>query len=193
METADFDVNDFVGGKQNQGDEKLLLRFYTEAVKDEQKSLDEGRYVAREVDFVQICIPGNLNNMPVLQMDEFGQRRFGRQYDMWKANRAKQEQVTGTPLAAVSWLNRAQVAELNYFNILSLEHLAEASDQACQKISGLQSLKQKAKAFITASKETAPIEKLQAQIDELVANLAIKQQTIDELSARVDTKKPGKH
>jgi hypothetical protein len=64
-----------------------------------------------------------------------------------------------------------------------VEQIAEASDSV--NYMGLQSLKNRAKAFLAASKDvTAPIEKLTRQMEELQAQNKVLAETIEAMSKK---------
>ena len=184
-ETADFDVTDF---QREPPVDNLMRMFSTEVVEDAEASLKEGRYIAKEVDFVTVMVPGSMNTVRV-QMDDFAMKAHGRAYKRWLELGKAKDHIVGTPLAQVTWLSKGLAKELEFFKIFTLEGLAEVSDANCQRMAGLSQLKAKAIAFIKASTEAAPILKMQSQIDELTANLAASQKTIDELIDRLDKKK----
>jgi len=183
-DTADFNVMDF----QREPEKDITMRqFYTEAVEDKAASEVAGRFIAKEADFCKIMFPGS-SNVLVVEMDEFQQKGpHGRAYRRWKEieTAGGEHKVIGTPIETVTWLTKGLVLEMRHMNIFSVEDLANVSDTNCQKMAGLMILRQKAKAFVLAANESAPLLKMQAQIDALVADLKVKQQTIDLLASRI--------
>jgi len=111
---------------------------------------------------------------PVNEMDA---RRFADRYAKWKAGAGNV--VEGTPIASLPKMTPAKVEEYKFFNIHTVEQLAEAADNVGQKFFGFQEDKRSAKAFLELAKGNAPIEKMQAELKERDAK-------IDELQAQVE-------
>lgn len=148
----------------DEGDKKLLVMFYMEAVKNETASAEAGRPIFRDVPMIKILIPGS-KDPTVQRVNENYIRRFPRQWDRFQ--KQMEQIVDGTPLDQVPFLTVSQIAELRGFNCMTLEQLAGMSDQAGQKFMGFQSLKQKAQKYLDAANNAAPITHLQEQVDAL--------------------------
>lgn len=153
------------------GDSKLYAQFFSKPVKNLFLSEEAKRPIYENTDYVKIMIPGdklNINIRPATDEDKF---RFTRQYQAYLKN-ASQE--TGTPLSQVPFLNEAQVEELKFFHITSVEALANLNDNIAQKFMGMQSFKQKAQEYLKKASDTAgdtrdkQIAELQAQVAELL-------------------------
>ena len=85
------------------------------------------------------------------------------------------ELVEGTPIEEWPILNRAQVDELRYMNIRTVEQLANVSDTNAQGMMGINMLRQKAQTYLENAKDAALTERLDEQaqmIAELQAKLA---------------------
>ena len=164
------------------GDEKLWVTFYKRAVKDEEASLAEGRAIFKEVDYIRIVTPGDKDNIPdrpVRDAPEYSdRRRFAKQFLAYQAQQ-KQEEVSGTPLAA--WLaNPAQVEELKYFGVHTVEQLAGLSDTHASKFMGINALRQKARDFIAAAKDGAPMVALRAEVEKRDEEVAALKAALDD-------------
>lgn len=169
METYEGDVELFT--KDRKGDERLAVRFFRKAVKDEPKTLAEGRGVFVEVEHIQIMVPGDRDNVIVRPAGEGDKRRFAEQYRDWREN-DRAEQVVGTPLEMWGRLSLSQVEELRYIGCRTVEQLAALNDAACFRMPGAMDLKQKAQAFVAAQTEEAPLRRLQAELESRDAKLA---------------------
>jgi hypothetical protein len=125
-------------------------------------------------------VPGDKNNIirrPAWQQDY---DRFPQQYARFK-NGQSQEQ-NGTPLEQVAWISRAQVEEMKFFNVRTLENLANIPDHVSQKFMGINKLRQRARDHIQWAKEQAPAAALAEavrvkderinQLEEQIKNLA---------------------
>jgi len=144
----------------HQGDDKLFVKFYAKATKDEAKSQEAGRAIFEEKVYVNIKIPGDKNNDVNRIAFPEDIMRFPIHYERFRKG---QEQVIGTPLNAVPFLNEAQVEEYKSMYIRTVEQLAALSDVQASKIFGSVGHKQQAQAFIDAFKST---DALRAEFDE---------------------------
>lgn len=189
METLDYD---HTMHQSDAGDSKLNVVFYNSFVKDEAKSEAEGRFVAQDVPFTKIFMPGDRTNIidrPTRDSDKF---RFAAQWARFK--NAQEQRADGTPLAEWPLVTRGQVEELKYLGFTTVEQVAGANDNI--PYMGLQNLKQKATLFIEVAKgNTAPTEKLIKEHEELKANFKVMQESMDKLladQARQQTAKVAK-
>src|SRR5262245_15268889 len=146
------------------GDDRLSVRFFTKACRDDAKSADEGRMVFREVEYIQVMVPGDTGNIIVRPAGEGDKRRFVKQYTAWKRVN-KEGQFVGTPLDHWGRLTLSQVEEFRYLGVRSVEQLAVLNDAAMIKMPGAAELKRKAGAFLEAQKADEPMRHLQAEIE----------------------------
>lgn len=128
-----------------QGDEKLFVKFYSKQIKNEEKSEKEGRAIYEDTVFINIKIPGDKFNDVNRMAFANDIQRFPMHYERFRKN---QEQVVGTPLSAVPFLNETQVEEYKAVFIRTVEQLAGMSDVNCQKMMGSVTHKQQAQAFL---------------------------------------------
>jgi len=154
METADFNVDDFDDSKQKQGDDSLLVKFYLRSRPDSTASLREGRPMFRDVEYIDIKIPGTRSGgacRPVRQSDL---DRFPKHYAAFK-NRVE-EPESGTPLIEWPLITRSQAEELAFFNVKTVEQLVEMADVHVSKFMGLNAMRDKAKIFLQKAADEAP-------------------------------------
>lgn len=154
------------------GDEQLAVLFYIEPVKNNTRSLEEGRPIFEEKEWISIKFPGSREERksPVRQRDI---DRFPRHYAAFKA-RTSQEMTSGTPLVEWTGCTRSAAEELKFWNISTVEQLASVTDQNVQNVKGMVTLKQSAIKWLEASKEMAASEALATaneKIDVLMARL----------------------
>jgi len=164
---ADFDVADFENPQDTKG---VYGKFYWHPKKDEDASATEGRPIFKEVEYIEIIAAGNANNIirrPATDMDK---RRFSKTYSMFKEGDS--EQLVGTPLSEVTWIGVAQIEELLYRKVRTVEQLAELNDSVCAGSPGLFDLKRKAMKYITKAQGDAPFTALAKENDELKARIA---------------------
>lgn len=170
--------------RQDEADARLLVRFSLEPMLNEERSASEGRPIYEEAEFVTIMVPGDRDNVVVRQVTEADKARFPRQYAHWKNTGLESE--TGTPLAAVPWLTKALVEELKHFNVRTVEQLANLSDGNAAKFMGIQVLKQKAQAYLSAAAGGAPLEKMQAELAKRDNEVATLKKIVEEQGKALD-------
>lgn len=176
MQELEYNHHDFVS--QREADKNLAVKFYHQPIRNEWKSVNEGRPIYDDTEMIEIRIRGDRNNVVQRPVRPEDKQRFGQQYDHFK--RGLELAASGTPLAEWPVASASMVEELKYFGFYTVEQLAEASDSVCSKMPGLTSMKQRARAFLDLSKGTAPLEQLQAKLEETEsANKALQAQVVD--------------
>lgn len=156
-------------GRRMKGDEGLHIRFFVQAVESELKSKLEGRPIYDDTEFIEIRIPGDdktiINN---LATDEYRQR-FPDEYAAFKSG--IKETTSGTPLEHWAAVSKSQVAQLKHVGISSVEQLANVSDDNAQKFMGGYVLRDNARTFLKTVEDTALVQKQEAAIAELKAEI----------------------
>ena len=172
MSTAmlDHELN-FQDNQQSEADKKLFVIFYSEAIKNESKTIEAGRPIYDDIDHIRILAPGSRDTFVTEATPEY-QIRFA---DRWKQYKANQEQtVSGTPLSEIPWMTKGQVAEFKAVNCQTAEQLVTMPDNVSQKFMGHHQLKARVQSFLDAAAGAAPALKLQAELekrDEQIAQL----------------------
>lgn len=182
MQTAEFNYEDF--HKPRAGDEKLAIRFFVKAKQDGEASQEQGRPIFKEMEYIQIMIPGDRGNILQRPVSEQDRGRFKVQYEHWKSTRTA-ELTQGTPLESWGLLSLAQIEEFKYFGIRTIEHMAALNDDLAQRIHGAQMLKQKAHAALEIMRGDAPMKKMQAELDKRDSELADLKNSIREQAALI--------
>ena len=144
---------------ERMGDDKLFVKFYSKAVKDDAKSQEAGRAIFQETVFINIKIPGDKNNDVNRIAFPEDITRFPLHYERFRKG---QEQVIGTPLSAVPFLSEAQVEEYKALFIRTVEQLAGLSDVQASKIFGSVAHKQDAQRWLDSLKGA---DKLRAEFE----------------------------
>ena len=164
----------------------LNLRFFTEAVQSKLKSEKEGRPIFDMVDMVEMNVPGSRDTSNKKCSPEVLQKyQIEPQYQMWKATQA--QPVTGTPLTEVPFLNIAQIKEYNALNVMSLEQLADLSDTAIQKLGmGAMEARRKAQAYMKAAGDSAQIQQVIGENEQLKREVALMRKQITEVNSRYE-------
>lgn len=143
-------------------DKRVWVRFYMNSVEDPRKSAEAGRPIYVEKEYVEIRSPGNETNIVNRPVSDHDRNRFPRHYELFK--KGVTDAIVGTPLAEMLWIKRSTADELRHLKIITVEHLAEVSDEICTRIPGLYDLKAKARAFLDRASKP--------DVDELLARIA---------------------
>lgn len=183
MAIAEFNVEDFDNRRQQEQDAKLLVKFYVKSKKDAQRSKDEGRAIFKDVEYIDIRIPGSRDGAarPASHQDK---QRFPKHYQAFKERAEVVEE--GTPLSEWPPISRSTAEEMAFFNIKTVEQLASVNDTVAGQFMGAQMFKQKAKAWLEAAKEDLTVEKLTKELKKRDKLLETMQGQLDKLTARMD-------
>jgi len=177
--TLDHELN-FESSQQSDADKRLLVMFYAEPIKNESKSIEAGRPIYEDIDHIRIITPGSRDNFVTEVTQEYIER-FPQQ---WARYKAKQDQnVSGTPLDALPWMTRAQVAEFKAVGCHTVEQLVGMSDNLSQKFMGHFQIKQRAQAFLDAAAGAAPMLKLQSELEKRDEQIAALQAQMEAMVA----------
>jgi len=128
-------------------DGKLHVRFYSKPKYNPDKSAEANRPIYEDTVYVEIMMPGEKNS--IIQRPAASMRddlRFPKHYEQFM--KGQQDQMVGTPLKVLPFLSEAQVEELAYFKIRTVEQLADLADTV--NFMGSQEMKQKAQKYLAA-------------------------------------------
>lgn len=167
------------------GDAKVYVSFDLHPVLDQTASDEAGRPVHKEVEYVRIAVPGDKSLEVHRPLSAADRQRFARQYEAWR--KSGQNAVVGTPVTEVSWISRAQAADLKHFSVHTVEQLAELADST-QGLGPIQKLKARAKLYLEQAKGAAPALQLQTQLEERDARIAALERTVADLSGKLDAR-----
>ncbi len=175
MLTSNIDPQDFELQQQREQDEKLLVKFYVKSVRNSSKSAEAGRAIYEDKDYIDIRIPGSRDGVsrPATARDR---ERFPRHYSAFKQRTNLPEE--GTPLAEWPLMTRSQAEELAFFNVKTVEQLADINDNIASSFMGAQMFKSKAKEWLKRAKEEVTIDQLQGE-------LAARDRMLEELEKRL--------
>lgn len=144
-------------------DDRLMIKFELFPHPNEARSLEAGHPVYDDREYITIIVPGDKNSIihrPVWAQDK---SRFSRQYAQFK--QGLEQTVVGLPLKLWGGMTLGQAKEFEYFNVKTVEQLAEMADGLGGAVQGFQGLKQRAKDYIRATTEQAPTLALRAEIE----------------------------
>ncbi len=154
----------------------LFVEFYEDALEIPFKSEQEGRPVYEQRIFVRIMVPGDATSIIETPATPQHKEEYRRQYERFE--KGMKDVVDGTPLSMWPVVNKSQVKECEFFEIRSVEQLAELSDSTCKRMGmGYMELRSKAKAWLLAAKDSALVTRQAAENDRLQGEIeALKEQ-----------------
>ena len=170
------------------GDKDLMVTFASCEHADDAASREAGRPIFAMVDYITIQVPGDKDSTVHRPVRPGDAERFPIQWSRYKNS---QEQVVGTPLSSWPQISKAQVAELAYFNVKTIEQLASISDANAQKFMGINTLRSQAQAYLKLLAEQDPLFKLQAELQSRDETIATQAKQIADLQAAVDEIRKG--
>jgi hypothetical protein len=171
-------------------DAATVALFKHHAIKNEAKTVKEGRPIYDDMEICEIRFAGsrNVSVFPAMAFSHWitdpqtGEQiavtyaeRFGRQYRQFKEQTAQTK--AGTPLTYAPFLTEARRAELRALNIYTVEALAHVDGQELKNL-GLagRELKNRAEEYMKDAKATAPSAQLVAENEALKArNMALEE------------------
>jgi hypothetical protein len=179
---------------ENGADSRLQVRFYKRPVHQEQESLEAGRPIYKEFDFVHICVAGDT----LTEIDTYALSNHKQRFPIQWANYqnrlgANDEEVVGTPVSEWPIVSKSQAEELRAMKFHTVESIAGASDQQLQRMgmaAGMSpyAFRDKAKAFLNLATNAAETDKRESEINSLKEELAKKEQETAKIKAETDAK-----
>ena len=179
---------------QNHADNRLQVRFYKRAIQQDQASLEAGRPIFKDFDFVHICVAGD----SLTEIDTYAlgshKTRFPIQWANYMNRQgAHDEEVVGTPVTEWPIVSKSQAEELRALKFYTVESIASASDQHLQRIgmaAGMSpfAFRDKAKAFLNLATNAAETDKREHEINALKEELAKKDLETAKIKAETDAK-----
>jgi hypothetical protein len=179
---------------ENNADSRLQVRFYKKPVHQEQESIDAGRPIYKEFDFVHICVAGDT----LTEIDTYALQNHKQRFPIQWANYmnrvgANDQEVVGTPVAEWPLVSKSQAEELRAMKFFTVESIASASDQQLQRMgmaAGMSpySFRDKAKAFLNLATTSAETDKREHEINALKEELAKKDLETAKMKAETDAK-----
>lgn len=179
---------------QNNADSRLQVRFYKRSVHQEQESMDAGRPIFKDFDFVQICVAGD----SLTEIDTYALASHKTRFPIQWANYmnrqgANDQEVVGTPVTEWPLVSKSQAEELRAMKFQTVESIASASDQQLQRMgmaAGMSpfAFRDKAKAFLNLATNAAETDKREQEINALKEELAKKDLETVKMKAETDAK-----
>ena len=179
---------------EQNADSRLQVRFYKRPVQQEQESLEAGRPIYKEFDFVHICVAGDT----LTEIDTYvlpsHKTRFPIQWANYMNRQgANEPEVVGTPVAEWPLVSKSQAEELRAMKFHTVESIAGASDQQLQRMgmaAGMSpyAFRDKAKSFLNLATASAETDKRDQELNSLREELAKKELETAKMKAETDAK-----
>ena len=179
---------------ENNADARLQVRFYKRPIQQEAETLEAGRPIYKEFDFIHICVAGDT----LTEIDTYVVNQHKTRFPIPWANYqnrvgANEQEVIGTPVAEWPLVSKSQAEELRAMKFYTVESIAGASDQQLQRMgmaAGMSpyAFRDKAKSFLNLAQDSAETDKRTQEINELKEELAKKAEENAKIKAETDAK-----
>jgi hypothetical protein len=179
---------------ENNADSRLQVRFYKRPVQQEQESLEAGRPIFKEFDFVHICVAGDT----LTEIDTYALPSHKTRFPIQWANYmnrvgANEPDIVGTPVSEWPIVSKSQAEELRALKFHTVEAIAHASDLQLQRMgmaAGMSpyAFRGKAKAVLNLAINAAETDKRESEINSLKEELAKKELETAKIKAETDAK-----
>jgi hypothetical protein len=170
-------------------DQGLHVRFSLQPRKDEAASEAKGEPVWKNVEYIEIHVPGDKTNIPHRPVTDNDRERFARQYEAWKRGLA--DVHDGYPLREWAAITPAEVNMLAQSHVYTLEQLAAVSDENAGRIGPILALRDRARRHLDQMRAEAPVERLSAKVDEQAAQIQTLMQQLQEATRLLHQKADG--
>ena len=187
MAIAEYNHEDFEQTRQSEQDEKLLVKFYSKTVKDNARSAEQSRAVFKEVEYVDIRIPGARGTGAARPATHRDKQRFPKHYAAFQQR--IEMPLEGTPLSEWPVITRAHAEELGFMGVKTVEQLAGMADSNASQFMGGQSFKAKANAWLERAKKDVSLEKFETELAKRDAQIAALSAKLDALLAEPKPKR----
>ena len=186
MQDANWTNDSFM--EDNRG--KMAVFFHTVQVQNNFKTMTEKRPIFEEKIFLKKLVPGD----STLVVDRPMREQDIEEYPIeWARFEQKKEQrVSGTPIDVWSAISETQKAEFKALHIFTIDQFAQLADSVGNKIMGFNDLRDKARAFIAAAKDSAVFDKIRAETDAKLAQQEEEMAQLRELVEQLSAKKSGR-
>jgi len=161
----------------------MFPRFFIKQLQNSALTIIEGRPIFKAVEYVEIRIAGDSNNVPVMKVNDDHRARWEAQYKAFKAG--KDYQGDGMPIKEWNGVSATKAAELVGIGVFTVEALANLPDSYLHKIGiGARELIITAKDYINGvDDQSKKIEELNEQLTLMEGKLLSKNKKYIELSA----------
>jgi hypothetical protein len=192
-----------VGAVADRTERPAYVRFERRPIENKAATLEQGKWVGRDVDFALITPPYS-KDVHVVKCDQWlanleadlrneriplaWAENYRKQYHAWK--NGQELPLNGTPIKGWGVISPAQQQTLTSINILTVEDLAGINDEGVRRIGmGAIELKNKAKAWLAQLSDKGPLTLENAALKTENANLRAQ---VDALTKQVQALAAGR-
>ena len=186
MQDANWTNDSFM--EDNRG--KMAVFFHTVQVQNNFKTMTEKRPIFEEKIFLKKLVPGDSTLVVDRPMREQDVDDFPIEWARFEQK--KEQRVSGTPIDVWSAISETQKAEFKALHIFTIDQFAQLADSVGNKIMGFNDLRDKARAFIAAAKDSAVFDKIRAETDAKLAQQEEEMAQLRELVNQLTAKKSGR-
>jgi hypothetical protein len=186
MQDANWTNDSFM--EDNRG--KMAVFFHTVQVQNNFKTMTEKRPIFEEKIFLKKLVPGDSTLVVDRPMREQDIDEFPIEWARFEQK--KEQKVSGTPIDVWSAISETQKAEFKALHIYTIDQFAQLADSVGNKIMGFNDLRDKARAFIAAAKDSAVFDKIRAETDAKLAQQEEEMAQLRELVNQLTAKKSGR-
>lgn len=161
---------------QHGTDAGLFVQFYFEAVKDEEATIEAGRPIYVDREYIKIIPVGDKMTVVCEPVTDEYRFRWPQQYAAFKAQQHQPQE--GTPIDQWPPLTKSQVMTFKAANVHTVEQLANVSDGNLQNLGlGARDLRDKAIAYMKNAEGSSGTLALQQQLNDAMRQIeALKNQ-----------------
>jgi hypothetical protein len=186
MQDANWTNDSFM--EDNRG--KMAVFFHTVQVQNNFKTMTEKRPIFEEKIFLKKLVPGDSTLVVDRPMRE--EDIDAHPIEWARFEQKKEQKVSGTPIDVWTAISETQKAEFKALNIFTIDQFAQLADSVGNKIMGFNDLRDKARAFIAAAKDSAVFDKIRAETDAKLAQQEEEMAQLRELVNQLTAKKSGR-
>lgn len=166
------------------------VRFYQDKSQLGFASEQAGHPIFEDVDFIEILIPGDMNNVIVRPATEKDKHNYASLFNAYK--QGLEPSVEGVPLEQWARLTKAQAANYKALNFHTVEQIANMTDGVLTKVGmGAQADRTAAKAYLSLAKDSALAQAQALELERNASEMADLKQQIKDLAALVESQNKG--
>ena len=167
------------GGRQK----RLLVQFFMDAVQNETKTIEEGRPIFEDREFIKKMIPGDATCNVIREVTKRDTLEFADEYKAFKAG--LDAPLEGTPLTTIPFITKGQCLEMAAVGVKTAEQLRDLSDANGQKFMGFFGLRRKVVAYLESAEKAAPAQKMQAELGKRDEEIATLKKALEDQGKRI--------
>jgi hypothetical protein len=161
----------------------VMVAFGMMPMKDEKKTLEEGREVYVDVEHVKIAIPGDRNSLYLQPATDSHRRRFPKAYEAFKNRNVEVKE--GLPLEHWAPLPKSMVLTFKAAHVHTVEALAAIHEGHIDKFGFVaRKWRDMAKAHLESAKDSAHALKVEEEKRQLQEKLRVMSEQIAALTAK---------